>query len=341
MQRLTLRFLLLLCFAQLINFTLAKNTISNTVVNVLDNELIGLNKSDNVEPTFEELCRPVTFTPSGITCFFKHVYNVEKYAQEVLPELPFNHLEQFLTHGIKTNQPRSYPKAVFRLFEKKFKAVPYINAAEFETFVQKLPDLTKLYLEPNLTARKQTVKKIMRSELETNFDAFKQNPDTFLDNLAEKIVTSEQLNAHEVTMEHLQYNIVKFIDTCLNKIIWSPSDKEDVWASFIKIGKDLGTLKEQGIVRSAEDLDDCLWTLTTRFCLFLSLSGSDLPLEFYEKAREDIHKGIACLDSIEEQEDLMTTKRSCVQDAIIRSAAKSYARGTFGILSDTTTKAQA
>jgi len=324
MQRLTLRLLLLLCFTQLINYTSAKNAISNTVAHVLDNELISIRKDEYIEPTIEELSQPVIFTPSGITCFINHRYNVEKYAQEVLPELPFNHLEQFLVHGLRTNQPRSYTKAVFRLFEKKFKAVPYINAAEFESFVQRLPELIKLYLAPNQAARKRTVKMIMRSEMETNFDAFKQNPDAFLDNLAEKIVTSEQADIHEVTLEHLQYNMAKFIDTCLNKIIWSPSDKDDVWANFIKIGKGLNTLKEQGVVRSTDDLDDCLWTLTTRFCLFLSLSGADLPVEFYEKACKEIHRGIACLDNIEEQEDLMLTKRACVHDAILKNVAKSY-----------------
>lgn len=333
MKNSSLLFLVLLFLPQLINCeAVSGNLISKTVTNIPDIEIISITKTSMNEPSLEDLCRKITFTPSGLTCYFKHIYNCPKYAHELLPSLPFKHLQEFLVHGINTNQPRTYTKAVFRLFEKKFKAAPYINAEEMVPFLQKLPELLENCLAADLN-KKSLIKNLIRFELEHNFEELKNNPDSFLDNLAGKINDSETCG-EDISCAKLRMYIIKFLDVCLNKIVWSPSDEHNVWTSFIKIGEELNTLKNKGIVIDNDDLDDCQWTLTTRFCLFLSLSGSDLPLSFYEKARDDIHKGVSHLTSLEEQEELITTKQNYLQDAIIESAAKSNARQKFGILSE-------
>lgn len=347
----TLPILFLLCFTQLINLqadpnqaqpvAIENNLISRTVTNS-DEEVITFRSNQDL--TVEDLCKPMSMRSDGtlkyssVTCFLKHTINHEKYVQDVIPEIPFAHLEQFINHGIKTNQQRSYIKAVFRLFDKKFKAAPYINAAELAPFLQKLPELLKTYLiAPTKAEKKHVIKQVVRSELENHFEFLKQDPEAFLDQLAEKILCA-QSPAGEVSCEQLRYSLGRFIETCLTKIIWSPTDKDEVWKTFVAIGRSLATLQEQSIIISLDDLDDLLWTLTTRFCLFLSISGSDLPVDFYEKARDDIRHGIEYFDKCKEQEDLITSKSAYLQDAIIKNAAKSYAKGRFGILTDTIVK---
>jgi len=334
MKRSSLLFLVLLFLLQLINTAaLPKNQISRTVKDIDDIEVITISKNSKNEPSLKDLCRTITFTPSGLTCYFKHIYNCPKYAQELLPSIPFKHLEEFLQHGLNTNQPRTYTKSVFRLFDKKFKSVPYISAEEVVPFLQKLPNLLEKCLSSD-ESKKSFIKGLLRFELENNFDDLKQDPDGFLDRLADKIVKSDDTCIDDISCNQLRVSITKLLDTCLNKIIWSPSDKQNVWTNFITIGQAINALKDKKIIRDNDDLDDCQWTLTSRFCLFLSLSGSDLPLTFYENARDDICKGIKHLDELEEQEELITTKSTYLQDAIFQSTAKADARQDFGILSE-------
>jgi len=320
MKKLPLLLLVLPFFIQLINsHQLSTNIISQTVRNVPDIEIITINKNQNYEPTLEELYKNITFTPSGLTCYFKHIYNCPKYAQEALPAIPFKHLEEFLNHGIKTNQSRNYTSAVFRLFDKKFKSIPYLNSEELVPFLQKLPALLEKDLESD-QKRKSLIKKIIRFELENNFEKLKRNPDLFIDNLAEKIIENDFTSENEISREHFCFTIMKFIETCLNKTIWSPVDN-DIWENFMNTGKELTNLKEVGIIRDNDDLDDCQWTLTTRFCFFLSLSGTALSVDFYEDACKELSKGIKHLDEITEQEELIISKSASIKDAVILNYA--------------------
>ncbi|HBR70693.1 TPA: hypothetical protein DIC20_01260 [Candidatus Dependentiae bacterium] len=320
MKRSSLLLLVLPFFIQLINCKEAsQNLISKTLNNVADIEIITLHKDQNGDPTIDELQKNIVFSPSGLTCYFKHIYNCHKYTQEALPALPFKHFEEFLRHGINTKQTRTYTKAVFRLFDKKFKAVPYINADELIPFLQKLPDLLEKDLEPDQN-RKFFVKRLIHFELEHNFEKLKQDPELFIDNLAEKIVESDFTIGNEINRNQLRFSITKLIDTCLGKIMWSPTDK-DIWTNFMNIGKELNNLKEKGIISDSDDLDDCQWTLTTRFCFFLSLAGSTLSFEFYNQACEELTKGVQHLDIIPEQEELILSKAAQIKDTIVQNYA--------------------
>ncbi len=319
---------------QLINpYTLSKNQISSTVNMMNDMEVISLNKDTKGNPEPEELERNIRFTQSGLTCYFKHIYNCPQYAQDTLTRLPFKHLDEFINHGIKSQQSRSYIKAVFRLFDKKFKSVPFIDADEIVPFLQNLPKLLDRYLMPD-PQKKFFVKNLIRFELENNFETLKRNPDLFLDNLAGKIVESDTISNEELTRDDLKTTVTKFIETFLNKAFWSTSDKE-LWQNFLNIGKELHSLRENNIIKSDEDLDDCQWTLTTRFCLFLSLSGSALPGDFYQQANLDLHKEITHLDALEEQEELIMPKKTHLQSAIVNGYGKLQGRlSNSGILSE-------
>lgn len=310
-----------------------RNIIGHSVDQVPDCQIISLETLDEHMPTFEDLCKKVTFTHFGLTCFFKHVYNCEQYAQDVLPYAPFQHLEEFLNHGTKTNQSNVYTKAVFKLFDKKLKAAPFITAVSFVEFTRKLADLVQKDL--NKTNNKKTdIKNTVRAELENNFDILKADPDQFLDILAEKIIELD-MSAKNISRDNLCVTITRFLDTCISKITWSPEDKDLVWKSFFEIGQELTRLHAKGIIRNTDDLDDCQWSLVTRLNYFLSLASSRMPRNFFEKAGSDIVHGIAHFDSLVEQEELMTTKTQYLRDTLVASARRSdagqYAR-EVGIL---------
>ena len=307
------------------------NLISQTVAQLPDFEVISFTNLERSEPTFDDLCKKVSFTRSGLTCYFKHIYNCDKYAQEVLPLIPFQHVEEFLIHGINTKQSSVYTKAIFKLFDKKLKATPSISATEFLSFLKKLPELIQKDLAQT-SNKKDSIKQLIRSDLEAHFDILKANPEFFLDTLAQKVVALDTTPT-QISKEQLCFTITRFIDTCLSKIVWIASDKQEVWDNFFALGQELTKLHEHGIIRDNEDLDDCQWALNTKFCSYLSYAGSQLSQSFFEKAGADLCKGIKHFDELPEQEDLIKTKTKQLQEAVITSAVKATARQQ-GILSE-------
>ncbi len=310
-----------------------KNVIGRSVDQAADYQIISLESIEEEVPTFDDLCKKVTFTRSGLTCYFKHVYNCEQYAQEVLPYAPFQHLEEFLEHGDKTKQSNVYTKAVFQLFDKRLKAVPFITATSFLNFIRKLPNLVQKDLDQK-SSKKSEVKQTIRLELENNFDGLKKNPEHFLDELSEKIIELDS-SAKNISRDNLCVTITRFLDTCLSKITWSSDDKELVWKNFFEIGQELSNLYTKGIIRNTDELDDCQWALVTRLNHFLSLANSRMSRGFFERAATDVVHGIPHLDALAEQEELMMTKTQYLRDTLIASARRSdvgqYAR-EVGIL---------
>ncbi|GEM_PF-1972805 len=369
MKKLALHLFVLPFFIQFSNLD-SKNIISQTVSHVNDIEIITLKKNGNQEPTLSEMIKPINFTPSGLTCYFKHIYNCSKYSFDVLPVYPFKHLEEFLDHGIQTDQPSGYTKAVIRLFDKKFKSSPYINPEKIIPFLQKLPQLLEKDLGHHFSSiktRKESLKNFVQHELSVHFDDLKQDPDKFISNLSDNLLEEKKqtlkntiklelqnfcenpqdvnvfldqlsnkifdtIENEELVIADLQNTVTKLIETTLNKVYWAtPSDT--IWDSFLAIGKELSALHKDGVIRDTDALDDCQWTLTTRFCLFLSASGSDVSPQTYDKARNEIINGIPHLDNLEEQEDLILKKTQHLQHYIMRGKAKADARQE-GILSE-------
>jgi hypothetical protein len=331
MKKLSILSSLLIFVGTLRSEQFQQNIISNTVAQIPDYEIISSTNLDRYEPTFDDLCKKVTFTRSGLICYFKHIYNCDKYAQEVLPLIPFQHMQEFLTHGNNTHQPIMYTKAVFKLFDKKLKATPSISATEFLSFLQKLPTLIQKDLA-QADNKKYSIKQLIRSELENQFEQLKANPDLFLDTLSQKIIDLDTAPAY-IQKEQLCFTITRFIDTCLSKIMWVASDKHEVWNNFFALGQELVKLNDLGILKDHEDLDDCQWALNTKFCCYLSYTGSQLSRSFFEKARTDLQNGIKHFDMLPEQEDLLKTKTQQLKEAVITSSIKAEAR-QFGILSE-------
>lgn len=331
--RMLLLFVLTL-FVQLINGLPTSNqAISKTVAHVPDYEVITLERNAHDELTLNELKRDIRFTPAGLTCYFRHVYSCKRYIEDVLPFKPFKHMSEFLHHGVKTKQNRVYTKAVIRLFDKKFKAVSFVSAIELNAFLQNLPEVLAKDLVADVT-KKQATKKLIRDELETGFNHLKQDPDAFLDKLAEKIVLGHY-HADDVTREQLCLYITKFIDLCLSKAMWSA--QHDVWDLYVKLGRSLPVLHEKGIILDSDTLDDCQWTLLTRLVNFLSLWGSDLPMAFYQKAGEHISQGVDFLTTMGEQETGLQTKVEYLKEALVTGAMRANAKQR-GLISEAAIK---
>jgi len=274
---------------------------------------------------------PLDTSPEGIRNFLQDVYNRRDYV-DVLPN-NMTHLLQFLEHGKKTHQTRGYAKSVIKLFSNKIKAVQYINAYTFSLMLSEFPDLLGEHFlhkrESALDKHKDTINSILYSTFLSKYDYFKKNPQEFFDSLSMEILNTIENDLpiiHEdISCDELRQAIVRFLEIALGKLIWNPEEHEKIWESVKTISKQLESLMECNIINDANDLDDLYWSLIHRFCFFLEIASPELPVEFYEKMKNDLATQQLLLLELEEQEELIETKGNYLMQAILQGQAKKQA----------------
>ncbi len=281
----------------------------------------------------QALRAPINLSASGIDAFLRTTFNNPLYISDILPH-DFSHFIQLLQHSKSmTQHRRAYIKSVIKLFGNKIKGAQYINAYAFSLMLDQLPDLLqehfslKRCLDP-LYSRKK-VYSILEETFLNKFDTFKEKPREFLDTLSHDIVESLQKEAdlitEDISTEQLRQSIVRFLESCVSKLVWSPEDHDAIWNSVKKISLQLEVLIDRAIIIDSSDLDDLYWSLIHRFCFFIDITGSDLPLEFYEKIRNDIAINQLLLLELEEQEKSIEPKVLHLKRALMNGEAKKRA----------------
>lgn len=281
---------------------------------------------------------PITFNPEGINYFLKNVYNRPDYGTEIFPN-DFSHLLQFLKHGVDTRQAPSYAQSVFKLFSNKLKSASYVNAYVFVEMLKPLQEIMKYYFispKPRSPAQmKTTVNDVLYSSFLSQFDFFKRDPKSFFSSLSHEILTSlnhELLGSErEIKKEQLRQTIIRFLELCAGKLVWSPEEPTEIWRSIKQLSSKLARLMKDDIVQDIDHLDDLLWSITHRFCFFLELTGMDLPVSFYQNIKQDLLRKTPLLCKLEEQERLITSKSEILMQAVLAGEAKARAY-THGIV---------
>lgn len=274
-------------------------------------------------------CAPIKFTQTGIQYYLRNVYSHPAYARDYLPH-SLSDFIQFLIYGKNTQQNRVFILSVIRLFLNKIKASPYLSAYSFCDMLEQLPPLLKDYCDDShknyLNDLQKTLKNIFFSFFLSKFNLFKESPDQFFDDIGKEIINAvESKSQQEVECEHLRLTLIRFLENCLQKLIWSPLDQEEVWISVKAISFKLTALMEENIINS-EELDDLFKSLLESFCHFLNITGSELAPEVIDMIKEDINSGNLLLFSLEEQEDNIESKTERMRRALLETDAKVQAR---------------
>lgn len=275
---------------------------------------------------------PVNFTGQGVNKFLKNIYNKPAYL-ELLPN-NFSHFVQFLEFGAKTKQKDHYIKSVVRLFSKKLKAIPYVNAYAYSYLLEKLPPVLDCYVTTRTlhdhAETKDKISGLIYEAFVSRFSLCKTDPESFLGGLSNQIFT---VVAHEsdivtsaVGKEQIRQLMVRFFELGISKLVWSPSDHKEIWDSVKSIGEQLANLHERKVISQADDLDDLYWSLVHRFCYFIDLSGEDLPLQFYATVKKDVAEHAATFLVLEEQESAIETKAQTLAQALMHGEARARAR---------------
>lgn len=289
-------------------------------------------------------CTPLKFTREGIQHFLQDIFNRTEYVKVYLPHNIADHFYQFLDYGKTLDQKAEYLQSTLRLFNNKVKQCMYISGDAYSKLIEELPHhinpyITQSYSLSHLTELKSSIIRIIYSSI-ANISLSSKN----LKHDEKDIRCKKELNQcshqldeilktlnngmfinEQVTREHMQQTLVRFLETSLNKVIWSPFDYTNAWISTKQIAHNLNLLTERNII-TQEDLDDLYQSLIQRFIHFLHLTGSDLSLDMTAEIKQDIADGKILLLTLEEQEEFIETKATRLLDAVRTTEAKILAR---------------
>jgi len=274
---------------------------------------------------------------TNLLCSLQNEFKNPLYCKEVLP-YNFSHLTDLLAFGNNTQQSPAYLRSVIKTFSHLLKQTHYINAYAFSDFLEKLSPLTQPYFALpvsrsyiNNTALydahmfdrfKCTVNSLLYTKFSSDYESFKQDPGKFLENLSSDILSLAQ---EEVMREQSRQDLIRFLDIALSKLIWCPTEQEKTWDITKKITVQLAELVEKNILEDANDLDYLYWTILTRFGYFIEISTTDLTPTFFQTLKNDLLSRETILFELEEQDNLVESKKSYMQRTLFESEAQ--ARG--------------
>jgi len=304
--------------------SIASNTEINSIANASFTTVLS---EKTVEQVLNEFLKPVEFSRTGLSSFFKHCFQDPLYTERFLPAC-FVHLTDFLKYGVSNKKPRSFATSALTLFQQRLSACAWVNPYALLSFLDQTPELLAPYATS--TSENQMVKVIknrLQQELANHFDLLKRDPTVFLDQAAHKILTDV------AEMNELQNRLAQLLVLAISKLVWNPKEKLDVWNLMTAIGTRLSMLYDLGLV-SRDDLNLLTWTLINRFNYFIDCAGSQLSEDFYKKIQEEVVADKYPFITLTENEpELMSKKEFILQHLVLRGLGKSQAF-SMGFLSD-------
>jgi hypothetical protein len=234
-----------------------------------------------------------------------------------------------------------------RLFYNKLKACELIDDTMLNQVLPHFPkhfdrffyskdeDAKKI----NLAFIKKNLESILLTKITEKLPEFQTQPDSFTQLLANEIISfiknetdrvERELQKFE-SRERLRQIIIRFLELSLNKLIWNPKTPESIWQSFLTLANNLQILGAYGVINHMDDLDDFLWSLVHRFCYFLDLTGSVLPLELYEEIEHDLQNGLIFFLEAQEQDFGIKTKKEILAATLLHAKTKAYAYQKKGL----------
>lgn len=264
-----------------------------------------------------------------------HELNRPEYCTDILPH-DFSYLIKLLEFGKNTKKDSAYVERVLRLYVRLAKGAPCINGYAFSDLLTRLPDLlshccavkNKHLLTSSLPDMdmfdrfKESVNSVLYNRFLHEYDLFKKDPDNFLQDISEQILGLAQDEIETMQMRNV---LMRFLETSIGKLVWSPDESEKVWESTKKIATELTKLAEQMIIEDITELDDLFWSLTYRFSFFTDIFAHNLSEAFYSIVEHDVAQKKLLLVTLEEQQDWLETKSAYLMRMLKRSKAKMLA----------------
>ena len=235
-----------------------------------------------------------------------------------------------------------------RLLNNALKQCEFIDDSVIHQIMHPLPMFLEKYFDEEAKREQEKaelveqIRRVMTINFSTNPEDFIRRPEDIIASTAAEIATmafakaAEQqriANEHE-TRERLRKNVLQLIENILSKQMYNRHAPEGIWQSVMKTAHDIYQLAVHKTINDSDDLDDCYWTLTHRFCWFLDFVGSSLPVSFYNDIEDDLREGTVFFVELGEVDEGIKTKKQFLQEAVMQAKIKALAFTKQGILSD-------
>lgn len=272
--------------------------------------------------------QPIKFTHHGMRCYIRHAYNHPEYGTDFLPN-NFFHMVQFFKRN--TPQTRSYYQSVFRMFGNKLKQSMYVNPYALSDMIQEVTPLLQQACDysrtPAFDLMQQKISSTMYDTMLQKFDYLKLDPQAYFSDLSTNIlseINAAQELADDISPEELRKSMLVFLELTLNKCIWNPNEYQDAWKSVKTLTDQLYVLHDAQAIKDQDDLNDLFISIIERFCLYLDLSFTEIPVDFYASLHKDIEaKNLLFLEL--EGEEFFETKAQRLSRAVTMAEAKTRA----------------
>ncbi len=312
----------------------------NTIRYYLESHRVGTRDMQIVNQKPE--ASPDTMFTRGFSQYLSDVYNKQNYASMLSQD--GTHLVDFLQLSDELNLNHTTLYVGFRLFHNKIKSCEVIDDTAILQMVEPIGKYLERHFEENEThyktnlnfIRKHT-EELMLAKFTDHYAKFQEEPDVFILNLSEEITKEfkQEFTNFEKSIkvqqekaearERLRNLTLRFLETALGKTIWSTQSYEGIWHSFQAIAFDLQALGVRSVVNHMDDMDSLLWSHVHRFCYFVDLVGSHLPLEFYEEIEGDLNNKLIYFLEEKEQDAYIKTKKETLEEALVKGRMKAVA----------------
>lgn len=248
-------------------------------------------------------------------------------------------IDQFIAYARIVEHPQNYLRTIFKMFGNKLKSCEFINCYELITVLNNIFDQLERYVKPERSSiylrnamllegtmfdRFQSVtNNLLYAKFSTEYETFKQDPELFLEHISYDIAHIAQ---EEVNIELMRQALIRFLETALSKVVWSPTEQEQTWTITKQLSHKLALLVERNILTDVNDLDDLFWSLVHRYCYFLDITTGMMHALTYHRIQEDVHANQNVLLELEEQDDFVERKIACLSRALIQAEIKTRAQ---------------
>jgi hypothetical protein len=275
--------------------------------------------------------------------YIKKDYNKRNYANIISQD--GTHIVDFLELGNELNLDAATTYVFLRLIYNKTKACELVDDTVILQILSRSPELLCRFFDQDNCSRKkqntkyikQHVEDVLLTKFTDHLDSFYRSPDAFLSTISKDIAKKfkqeiaainkkhEEKSVQAETIERLRQTIIKFFELATSKAIWNIQEPEGIWNSFLSLANGFQQLGANMIVNHMDDLDDLLWSLVHRFCYFLDLAGTSLPVAFFEEIEQDLEQKVVFFLETKEQDDGIKSKKETLLEGLVQGKAKALA----------------
>ena len=282
----------------------------------------------------------------ALTEFIKEMYN-NKYYSFFLSQNG-THVIEFLELGNELNLDEESLCTCLRLLHNKIKSCEQVDDTVINQILKPLPYLLEKYFSEEevktspLEFLKKNIEKTLLFKFSQRFSEFQANPNVFISDVSDEIsqIAKEEFdyleknNVQKEYKDRLRQTVIRFLESTLGKIMWDITAYEGIWESVISISNGLLVLGTRGILDHMDDLDDLQWSLTLRFCYFLDIAGSYLPISFFEEVESDLNSKVAFFLEAQELDEGIKSKKEVLIEALSKAKSKAIAFEKNGHFTD-------